>query len=113
MEPIFFEPWIGGSYDNCGISLKRVLIIGESFNRYEDDEQPNKKWTIESIEDQISGKSTHAFWTKIVTTFLNKHPSLEDKFKFWHSVAYDTYIQDCIIGGPRNRPKIKFQDCGS
>jgi len=104
MEKIFFKPWIGKYYEK-GIHGKRILILGEShYDCYEETS------TIECINIQLKGKETWRFFTNITITFLNKHPSLEDKYNFWHSVGFYNYIQESVGDGPRERPTKEMWD---
>ncbi len=105
MERVYFTPWIGDNYRSGRRFGKRVLVLGESH--YEWDEgtprlRPNL--TIQCIEEQLSGEATHAFWTKIAIALLNKHPSIEDKREFWHSVAFYSYIQESVGFGAHKPP---------
>ena len=105
MEHVYFMPWIGDNYWSARRFGKRVLVLGESHYEWEKDMPllpPNL--TIQCIEEQLAGEEPSiAFWTKIAITFLNEHPSIEEKREFWHSVAFYNYIQESVGFGPRVR----------
>ena len=88
-----FKPWIG---DNYWESSFRILVLGESHygeahleHGYELEEK-----TILCIQEQIDNVWRHAFYTKIVSTFLGHRPSLSEKKIFWHQVAYHNLITE-------------------
>ena len=104
MQHVFFKPWIGDSFSEGGLWSKRILILGESCYQWDEDIPLTEDLTIQCIREQIDGDYTKAFWTNIVIALLKIRPSLEDKHRCWHSVAFYNYIQ-CSVGfGPRVRP---------
>lgn len=103
---LLFEPWIGENYggkSSFGIS---ILIVGES--NYTDDqerEQPHSTFTHRLIEDAIAGCQRHGFFKHIRRTFIDD----VSPETFWHSVAYQEYIQHWLR--PKERPdKNKWED---
>jgi len=106
MSHILFNPWVGDRY-HCAPLGKKVLILGESIYRWKSksDIDTDKDVVINIITEQIDGYyKTKAFWTKIAMMFLNKKPTLEEKQKFWHSVAFHEYVQRTIGDKARMRP---------
>ena len=104
MQHVFFRPWIGDNFSEDGLRSKKILILGESHYQWNKNIPLTEDLTIQCILEQIDGGYTKAFWTNIVITLLNIRPSLEDKYRCWHSVAFYNYIQ-CSVGfGPRVRP---------
>ena len=104
MKHVFFKPWVGENFSEGGLWSKKMLILGESHYQWDKDISLTKNLTIQCVREQIDGVSTKAFWTNIVIALRNIRPSLEDKYRFWHSVAFYNYIQ-CNVGfGPRVRP---------
>lgn len=104
MQHVFFKPWVGDNFSEGGLWSKKILILGESHYQWNKNIPLTEDLTIQCIREQIDGGYTKAFWTNIVITLLNIRPSLEDKYRCWHSVAFYNYIQ-CSVGfGPRVRP---------
>jgi hypothetical protein len=114
-----FAPWIGSEYrsgfsspriceDGTGhFAPKRTLILGESYyNNKKDEYVFPRTFTNGIIQEQIEGKPTKAFYTRIVSTFLGvaRPLTLEDKRLFWHSVGYYTFVQTPVGGTARVRP---------
>jgi hypothetical protein len=104
MKHVFFKPWVGRNYFDGDLFPKRILILGESHYQWDKNIPLTENITNECILEQIEGDYTKQFWTNIVIAFLNKHPSIEDKRRFWHSVAFYNYIQGDVGFGPRVRP---------
>ena len=104
MQHVFFKPWVGDNFLEGGLRSKKILILGESHYQWNKNIPLTEDLTIQCIREQVDGGYTKAFWTNIVITLLNIRPSLEDKHRCWHSVAFYNYIQ-CSVGfGPRVRP---------
>ena len=119
MKHIHFKPWVGDNYQNGGDLGKRILVLGESHYQWDEDisldHEPNL--TIDCVTSQISDngrypRETQAFWTNIVIAFLNRHPSDEDKYKFWHSVAFFNTIQESVGCRARVRPNDPMWEKG-
>ena len=108
MQHVFFKPWVGDNFPKGGLRSKKILILGESHYQWDEDIPLTEDLTIQCVREQIDGCFTKAFWTNIVIALLNNRPSLEDKHRFWHSVAFYNYIQ-CSVGfGPRVQPSPKM-----
>ena len=104
MQHVFFKPWVGNNFSNGGLWSKKVLILGESHYQWDENISLTEDLTIQCVQEQINGVFTKAFWTNIVIALLDIRPSLEDKYRCWHSVAFYNYIQ-CSVGfGPRVPP---------
>lgn len=92
-EKLLFEPWVGKHYKSDSLFGIPILIVGES--NYTDDqerEQPHNTFTHRLIEDAIAGCQRHRFFKYIRRTFIDDiSPEA-----FWHSVAYQEYIQDWL-----------------
>lgn len=104
MEHVFFKPWIGKDFARGGLWGKRILVLGESHYQWDKDIPLTQDLTIECITEQMKGVYKKQFWTNIAITFLNRHPSIEEKNKFWNSVAFYNYVQSNVGFGPRIRP---------
>jgi hypothetical protein len=105
MKHVKFQPWTGKNY-RCGFNGLRTLVLGEShyesLNNSAINDSPDE--TVESIQEQVNGDWSKAFWTKIATALTGQKPTLDDKKQFWDSVAYYNYIQESAGFGPRVRP---------
>lgn len=101
MDSIRFHPWIGARYGSGNQFRKRVLILGESH--YSKKKEPSRSLTFQVVVRQLTGEHTASFWTNIAGAFLGREPSLDDKRRFWHDVAFYNYIQD-PLPGPRKPP---------
>lgn len=103
-DQIFFRPWIGKRYDTGGLFRRRVLFLGESHYLWNEAASATPSLTRDCIEEQYRGDASHAFWTRIVIAGLGRKPSLEEKQRFWDSVAFYNFIQTPVGYGPRVRP---------
>ncbi|MGC9261252.1 MAG: hypothetical protein ACP5I8_14400 [Phycisphaerae bacterium] len=106
MNHIKFKPWVGKNYCD-GFDGLRTLVLGESHYQWERNKpiDNQRRLTIECIEGQLNGDCTKAFWTKIAKAMTGKKAlDLDDKNKFWHSIAYYNYVQESAGFGPRCRP---------
>jgi hypothetical protein len=87
---LLFEPWIGENYGSKSLFGIPILIVGES--NYTDDqarEQPHNTFTHRLIENEIAVCQRHRFFKYIRRAFIDDiSPET-----FWHSVAYQEYIQ--------------------
>lgn len=121
-EEEVFEPWIGRDYVSGGILSKKMLIVGASHycdNVYSDEDCDNcdyckcsrtcicdckcSQFTKRVIERYLSSDDMHAPWKNTYTKFVNSilritrgetfHASLDDKFSFFHSIAFMNYLQ--------------------
>lgn len=107
MSAVFFKPWLGQNYSER-ISDKRVLILGESHYEWSTSGDLQPDLTQICIKEQLDGSWTKAFWTNIVIAFTGNTPRLEDKKRFWHSVAFYNYVQESVGFGPRVRPSAEM-----
>jgi len=80
------------------------MILGESHYQWDKGIPLTQDLTTQCIEEQISDEDRKQFWTNIAIAFLNRYPTKEDKYRFWHSVAFYNYIQANVGFGPRVRP---------
>lgn len=97
-----FIPWKQPDYER---QSPKTLILGESHHgdahiRYN---YPLEKKTILNIEQQVSNAWVSRFYTKVAATLLGHLPSLEEKGRFWNSVAYHNLITE-PLSGPRVGP---------
>jgi hypothetical protein len=106
MSGIYFTPWKGEHYEESPLFGKRVLVLGEAHYDTWDGERHDlgRDFTIRCVKDQTGGAYTRAFWTKVAETFLGKKPTLEEKGKFWNSVAFYNFIQEAVHSGSRTAP---------
>ncbi|MEQ9100537.1 MAG: hypothetical protein RIF36_08070 [Imperialibacter sp.] len=104
-EKVKFLPWKGPHYEE-GLSGVTTLVLGESH--YTWNEKDINKWpevTQKLVSEQIQDKKfKKAFWTNIVITFIGFTPTLEDKKKFWNSVAFYNYVQETAGDSARKAP---------
>ena len=103
MVKAYFQPWIGERYWT-GLEGCRTLVLGEAHYEWEKNQTLWPELTIECVREQRDGEWTKQFWTNIVVAFLGYRPSLEDKKKFWDSMAFYNYIQESVGFGARVRP---------
>jgi hypothetical protein len=78
-----------------------LLVLGESH--YGEDE-PNRNWTIECIENFVSGVWNHRFWTNIGQVITGQKHWYVDRTEFWNSIAFYNYVQEVAATGPRQSP---------
>lgn len=86
-----------------------MLALGESHYEW----KPGviiENLTCELVREQAESKDTYAYWTKVVTAFLNRSPSKSDKYEFWNSVMFYNYIQCSVGNSPRIPPTRKMWD---
>ncbi|MBD2370629.1 hypothetical protein H6G63_27675 [Leptolyngbya sp. FACHB-402] len=92
-EKLLFEPWIGSQYGSDSLFGISILVVGESnYTDNQDRELPHNTFTHRLIEDAIDGCQKHRFFKYIRRTFMD---DVSPK-AFWHSVAYQEYIQDWL-----------------
>jgi len=106
VSAIRFRPWVGEYYASASQFGKKILILGDSHYQWNKAEPIDDQGdlTVDCIKEQISGDGSHAFWTRIVSAFLNHRPTLAEKALFWNSVAFYNYIQFSVGFGARVRP---------
>jgi hypothetical protein len=104
MARVFFQPWVGTDFNAKGLFSKRTLILGESHYQWAIDKPLTEELTRDLVRVQSEGTYTKQFWTNIAVAFLGRRPTLEEKRRFWHSVAFYNFIQANVGFGPRIRP---------
>jgi hypothetical protein len=95
-----FEPWRGQRYPSGGVVHPPLLILGES-HYHEDPHYANPRFTTEVVEDYLSGRCRHRFFTSVMQVVSARTFFPYDLRRiFWDSVAFYNYIQD-IVGASR------------
>lgn len=110
----FFLPWVGNRYSG-GLRGRRLLILGESHYRWEDDsrkitEPLTPSLTRECVIGAIErGAQTIDFWKYIEQAFLNVERTEMDAngADFWNSVAFYNFVQRDVGAGPRIPPAVE------
>lgn len=100
---VYFQPWIGEAFEE-GLWGRRTLILGQSHYQWKSDVPVTPQLTQQCIEEQCSGEESGAHWTKIAMTGIGHKPTLDEKRRFWSSVAYANFIQESVGHGPRLGP---------
>jgi hypothetical protein len=93
-----FKPWEGDYYDNSPLKL-RLLILGESHYRKNDDPEPEELTTIQALK---LGRHTHRFWRNISALVGEHQESYQPDI--WDSVLFYNYVQHVVGDAPRQRP---------
>ncbi len=101
---MYFKPWVGSKYESGFIYGKKVLILGESHYEWEDNQTLEPTLTRDCIKGQFSGGSTKQFWTNIAVSLLGYKPNMDEREKFWNSVAFSNFVQSSVGRGARTRP---------
>jgi hypothetical protein len=104
MPRLFFKPWVGRHYGEGGLFGQHIFILGEAHYQWKRSIQLTPQLTRDCVRAQISDAETKQFWTNIAIAFLGQRPSLRDKQRFWHAVAFSNLIQDNVGFGPRIAP---------
>lgn len=102
MKKVFFRPWVGSSYNSCGIFSKKILVIGEAhicggcptcgikYNPYcEDISTPE---IITSYLKDHQGKWSRTF-RKFERALVGYSTDNEQSEAIWNSIAFYNYIQ--------------------
>ncbi|WP_041608898.1 hypothetical protein [Thiomonas arsenitoxydans] len=104
---VYFQPWVGGAFEE-GLWGRRTLILGQSHYQWDSDVPVTADLTRQCIEEQRSGEDSVAHWTKIAMVAIGHAPTLDEKRRFWDSVAYANFIQESVGHGPRVGPKSEM-----
>jgi hypothetical protein len=86
-----------------------ILVLGESH--YMEDGEPgqsmDRQFTRDVLGEVLAGveKPAFRFFTKVAGLFFGgRRPTKYERFEFWRSVAYYSFVQECAGNGPRQRP---------
>ena len=100
-------PWIGQNYFNT-----KIVVLGES--QYEDGDEwqeNNRDATRILIGNRFSGTKGKIFTNVERVLLSSDNPTLEEKNKFWKSVAYWNLVQR-LMASIKERPSDKDFDDG-
>jgi len=109
-QHVRFKPWRGDSYGRSSQFELPVLVLGESHHDWPGG-RLDENATCEIIGDVVGGWR-FAFWTKIASAFLGSDPTLEERSRFWNSVAYYNFVQESAGLGPRDRLTLEMWQSG-
>ena len=114
MSKINFLPWVGEHYSTTGFAGKRILALGEShYCDKASDAKPDITGKV--IADLFDPQSEHEAYkntyTKFAEALLGRDClSLEDKERFWNSIAFYNYVQVPMTGARVAPSQKDFRD---
>ena len=109
MNPVFFEPWVGGEYYSGGMFGKRIMVLGESH--YCGSGCPDcgvgdrcRGFTSKVIKDYLDPNVKREEWMntfkKFERSLVNRSTSPQESVRIWNSVMFYNFLQ-VAMGGPR------------
>jgi len=90
-----FLPWIGGKYDEGGLSGKRLLVVGESHYG-SGAVSADRGFTRDIISRYVAGKGgrTTVFYTKAARLLLrDRDADREARRDLWNRISFYNYVQ--------------------
>jgi hypothetical protein len=104
VKGIYFEPWRGLNYGPASRWGASVLLVGESHyewcvERWDRGALLPLDTTTVVLTRMAEEAERKAHWTKIAITFLGSNPPRNpphgEMYRFWHSVCYCNFVQEC------------------
>ena len=100
-DEVYFHPWVGCNYEHGrGPNHRKLLVVGESHycNPDELNNGAHHGFTIQCIEEISAEKWRHRFFTAIVQMIEGCQRWETDLAKFWESIAFYNFLQECLEG---------------
>lgn len=92
-----FNPWVGSQYNAGAYFGQRILLVGESHNGTESDEE-----TTRYVVQQVCSGKRIRFFTSIGYSCVGREMYDFNPARFWHSVAFMNFVQEPV---PTNKDR--------